>query len=80
MTDSFVPLVPVKSKSTEPGFSALPSNGPAAKSAATVPRGPGAAPDACAKPIVTLQREGDVVTGIRIQCGCGQVVDLTCVY
>jgi hypothetical protein len=41
---------------------------------------PSRSPDPCAKPTVTLQRNGDVVTGIRIQCGCGRVTDLNCVY
>jgi hypothetical protein len=27
-----------------------------------------------------LQRQGDIVTGIKILCGCGEVVELTCVY
>jgi hypothetical protein len=31
-------------------------------------------------PNVTLQREGDRVTGIRIECQCGQVIELTCSY
>ena len=31
-------------------------------------------------PRVSLQREGDHVTSIHIQCGCGQVIDLACVY
>lgn len=31
-------------------------------------------------PRVSIQREGDHVTGIRIHCGCGQVIDLACVY
>src|SRR5690349_10118089 len=26
------------------------------------------------KPVVTLQREGDRVTGIRVECACGQVI------
>jgi hypothetical protein len=32
------------------------------------------------EPRVTLQREGERITGIRIQCTCGQVMDLACVY
>jgi len=32
------------------------------------------------KPVVTLQREGDRVTGIRVECGCGQVIELVCSY
>jgi len=31
-------------------------------------------------PRVTLQRDGDRVSSIRIQCSCGQVVELTCAY
>jgi len=31
-------------------------------------------------PRVSIQREGDQVTGIRIHCGCGQVIDLACIY
>jgi hypothetical protein len=34
----------------------------------------------CSQPSVTLQREGDVVSAIRIQCGCGQVIELACAY
>ena len=32
------------------------------------------------EPRVTLHREADCITGIRIQCSCGQVIDLTCGY
>lgn len=32
------------------------------------------------EPQVTLQREGDRVTGIHIQCGCGRMIELGCVY
>jgi hypothetical protein len=32
------------------------------------------------KPGVVLQREGDRVTGIRIECTCGQVIELACSY
>lgn len=35
---------------------------------------------AAAAPVVTLRKEGDRVTGIRIQCSCGQVIDLACQY
>jgi hypothetical protein len=41
------------------------------------PPNPGA--PACA-PVVTLQRSGDLISGIRIQCSCGQVIELNCVY
>lgn len=32
------------------------------------------------EPQVTLQREGDRVSTIRIQCTCGQVIELACDY
>ena len=32
------------------------------------------------EPRVTVQRDGDRVAGIRIQCSCGQVIDLACAY
>ncbi len=32
------------------------------------------------EPRVTVQREGDRVTHLRIQCSCGQILDLACVY
>jgi len=31
-------------------------------------------------PHVTLQRDGERVSAILIQCGCGQVIELACVY
>jgi hypothetical protein len=32
------------------------------------------------EPRVTLQRDADCITGIHIQCSCGQVIDLKCGY
>jgi hypothetical protein len=32
------------------------------------------------EPRVSVQREGDRVISIRVQCGCGQVMDIACVY
>lgn len=29
---------------------------------------------------LTLQKDGDVITGIRVECACGQVIDLACAY
>jgi len=44
------------------------------------PAAPPAPPQNCPPPKVTLQRQGDVVSAIRIQCPCGQVIELSCVY
>lgn len=38
------------------------------------------APQPNAKPVVTLKKDGDRVTHIRIQCGCGEVIELECAY
>src|SRR5690242_2870262 len=32
------------------------------------------------EPRISLLRNGDVVTGIHIECSCGQVIDLACIY
>jgi hypothetical protein len=32
------------------------------------------------EPRVSLQCDGDRVTNIRVQCACGQIMDLACVY
>jgi hypothetical protein len=32
------------------------------------------------QPKITCQRDGDRITQIRIQCTCGQVIELTCDY
>jgi len=83
MSESFIPLVPASAGSREAAFAPIqttelsPRDGPFAPAS---PRAGGSEPSLCAKPVVTLRRDGEIVSGIRIQCGCGQVVDLTCVY
>lgn len=32
------------------------------------------------EPKVSLQKEADRITGIHIECSCGQVIDLKCSY
>lgn len=32
------------------------------------------------EPSVTLQHDGGRVSAIRIQCACGQIIELACVY
>jgi len=32
------------------------------------------------QPHIAVQRDGDRVASIRVQCSCGQVMDLACVY
>jgi hypothetical protein len=45
-----------------------------AAAAATTPRG------ANCEPRVSIQRDGNRVAGIQIQCSCGEVIELACVY
>jgi hypothetical protein len=30
--------------------------------------------------VVTVERDGDRVTSIRVQCGCGDTIELDCLY
>ena len=32
------------------------------------------------EPRLSVQRDGDKITSIRIQCRCGQTIDVACVY
>ncbi len=85
--DAFVPLTPA-ARPSKPGADSKvtvvaqaanlqpfrPLGQPAP--AATVP----AAHAASCEPRVTVQRDGDRVTSIQVQCSCGQVIELACVY
>ena len=85
-TDKFVPLA----SAIRPGAPDQNVFRPRVLSSANAASGsdptkPGSAPHplhapGAAQPVVTLKREGDVVTGIRIQCACGQVLELACAY
>lgn len=41
---------------------------------------PGAPGTRNCEPRVTLQRDGDRITHIHVQCACGQTLELACVY
>src|SRR5271169_4288166 len=84
MPDVFTPLTPAalasggapSAVSSAGAFKPLPSPGAAAAATSA-----SAAPGNCAaKPVITLQRKGNVVTSIRVQCSCGQVLDINCQY
>jgi hypothetical protein len=66
------PNLSVPTSSTNPsGFRSVTQNPQAAGAPACASAG---------EPAITLQREGDRVTHIRIQCACGQVIELACLY
>jgi hypothetical protein len=84
MADAFVPLVPPKgNKSRDAAAPQSNGNGSSGGFVQVTPATAKSADshtDTCAKPVVTLKREGNTVTGIRIECGCGSVLELACTY
>lgn len=87
ISDQFVPLALPVSSSKDPAFSSISLKvraqapaAPAGGGLAPMPADPSRSPEPCSKPVVTLQRKGDNVSGIRIQCGCGEIIELTCLH
>lgn len=90
MSDSFVPLFAKGANANDAmmEFSRLKVRTTPLVSAAPVPSvvGSPVVPSATpthqnhGAPKVTLQKEGEKVTGIKIECVCGQVILLDCVY
>jgi hypothetical protein len=86
--DSFVPFEPVPAEGVgAPSASGGLKVAPKAEAAAAFT--PLAAPASAltaagsavhGKPVVTLQRDAERVTGIRIECVCGQIIELACSY
>jgi hypothetical protein len=79
----FEPLSAAAGRAADGGFQlkVMPSGDPGSAHTAPFPHAhtPGS-PPALSQPVVTLQREGDKVIGIRIACVCGQVIELACAY
>ncbi len=81
MPDVFTPLTPAAITSGGGTTIASSSTFKPLSSPGAAPGGTSGAPGSCAaKPAITLQRKGNVVTSIRVQCGCGQVIDINCQY
>ncbi len=82
MSTPFIPLTLAGKSGTQanaPTFqrlAVLPQAQPAPPSVGTTP----CAQHPATAPVVTLRRDGDHVTHIRIQCPCGQLIELECVY
>jgi hypothetical protein len=90
-TEPFVPLISAAAAASggeRSGFQATvisqpeqPAKFQSAEASATISGGAGAtARGSQCEPRVSVQRDGDRVSGIRIQCSCGEVIDLACVY
>jgi hypothetical protein len=84
MPADFIPLVPnrpASNSTAEFKVRILPSSSPSPASVdKPLPASHVHAGKAPAEPTVTLQKEGDQITGIRIQCSCGQIINLSCQY
>jgi hypothetical protein len=85
MPNTFVPLAPVANPAEGNGFTALEFKAGTRGAANTPPACNGSTSTTralrdCADAKITLQRQGEVVTSIRIECTCGQVIELKCVY
>lgn len=85
MSDAFVPFAKSRSKPGASGESFRLTIIPQAQQATQFQPVSAAAAAAGGKPgtkepQVTLEREGDRITRIKIQCPCGQVMELNCTY
>jgi hypothetical protein len=87
-TESFVPLTAVTPAGENPEFrvTVIPQNGSAQpfqtleQIASGSSEGSSANGKKNCEPRLSMQRDGDRITDIRIQCSCGQMMDLACVY
>jgi hypothetical protein len=85
MNEPFVPFAKTRSKPGSVGESfrltILPQAHPAgpALPGPALPAAAGTQPGA-QEPQVTLERDGDRITRITIQCACGQILELNCAY
>lgn len=89
MSNSFVPFVPPSSGADTPGakpvfrMKVLPSATPPGLSQGSiVPAAPEAQhsnhPNATGEPKITVERNGDQVSRIIVECPCGHVIELVC--
>ena len=87
-TESFVPLTTATTTPENRAFqvTVIPQAGPSGTfqalekaTLANVDMGTSHSKKNC-EPQLSLQRDGDRITHIRIQCSCGQVMELACAY
>lgn len=85
MSDSFVPFAKQRSKPGAATDKFRLTVLPQAPTLAPLPAAPAAtnltahAGSGGKEPQVTVERDGDRITRIRVQCVCGEVVELNCV-
>jgi hypothetical protein len=86
-TESFVPLTTVTAVDEKREFrvTVIPQAEPARTfqtlgQVATAAAENGGAHAKTCEPRLSVQRDGERITNIRVQCSCGQVMELACVY
>lgn len=87
-TESFVPLTTTQASGEKPDFrvtviskTAQPPTFQTLEEKLPPPALPAKTGGAkSCEPRISVQRDGDKVTNIRVQCSCGQVMDLACIY
>ena len=87
--DPFVPFGPAtgaipKSSGSSPNLKVIPAAAVAEAfaplHAGTAGHSHGSSRTGNAAPTISLQKDGERITGIRIECGCGEVIELACHY
>jgi hypothetical protein len=85
-TESFVPLMPAMPSGEKREFQirVIPQR-EQPQPFQSLPNGTGMAGEKLfhkknCEPHLSVQRDGDRISSIRIQCNCGQTIDLACLY
>lgn len=76
---AFRPKIMVPSGEQDQEESRVPGDEKSLPASPVTPQSP-KSPHTCAQPVITLQREGERVTSVRVECSCGQVIELACSY
>lgn len=84
MSTEFLPFLPPSAQNAPSGeFHARIISPGAEKLSGSLPSmvaPPAASTKPKCDPTVTVERVGDRVTRIQVQCSCGEVIELSCVY
>jgi len=82
MDNAFIPLFPAAGPGTSSAELKLRPAGEASAGFQPVKPAGAAAPAGHPpeKPVITFERNGDRITQIKIQCSCGQIIELACDY
>ncbi len=82
MSDAFIPLMAAPVSSGDTALFQMKVLPQAQAQSHPLPQDSSSQPPAqpCGRPSLTLLRKGEEVCSIRVECPCGQVIELECVY